>query len=341
MPTRVLIDTCVWLELGQDYLQEPVIAALEELVSADDVVLVVPELVIEEFDRRKDRVLEAARRSLRSHFRQVKEAVNRFGGDAKIETLKALSEVDHSIVLNGDAVITSMDRVEKLLKSVPSLPASALVKQRVTERGLSRRAPFHREKNSVADAVLIEIFAEQRSARPRSNFAFVTHNYTDFSESNGDRRLPHPDIAILFSPKRSTYWISLVELLRQLAPDILGDHEIQFEAMAGTRGLSEILDAEHLLFRQVWYNRHWNLRSEIEARTHHVVLEHEYSRNPYRNDQTLDTVWAGALKSAKRTEDEVGLENLGPWTDFEWRMLNGKLSALRWLLGDEWDMLDT
>ena len=55
----------------------------------------------------------------------------------------------------------------------------------------------------------------------------------------------------------------------------------------------------------------------------------------------LETVWAGALAAAKKTEDEVGSENLGPWDDFEWGMINGKLSALRWILGDEWDMLDT
>jgi hypothetical protein len=34
-------------------------------------------------------------------------------------------------------------------------------------------------------------------------------------------------------------------------------------------------------------------------------------------------------------------ENLDPYSKFDWGMMNGKLSALRWVLGDDWDMLDT
>jgi hypothetical protein len=52
-------------------------------------------------------------------------------------------------------------------------------------------------------------------------------------------------------------------------------------------------------------------------------------------------VWDRAEFNARRLEEKHGIDVLGPWNDFEWGMVNGKLSALRWVLGDEWDMLDT
>jgi hypothetical protein len=45
---------------------------------------------------------------------------------------------------------------------------------------------------------------------------------------------------------------------------------------------------------------------------------------------------AGALKAAARVEKKYGKENLGRYSKFDWGMINGRLSALRWVMGDEW-----
>jgi hypothetical protein len=205
---RLLIDTSVWLDLAKDYREQPVISALEDLVAAGEIQLIVPQIVVDEFNRNKTRVVDEARRSLQSHFRLVREAVNRFGTDEyRTDTLKALNEVDHRIVTGNEAVIDSVDRIEKLL-TMPPIATSAAIKQRVTDRAIAGLAPYHRSKNSVGDAILIETYSEASGRRTgkKTRFGFVTHNSKDFSEPNGDRRKPHPDIAALFKPPKSTYW---------------------------------------------------------------------------------------------------------------------------------------
>ncbi|WP_369721326.1 PIN domain-containing protein [Bradyrhizobium sp. LLZ17] len=66
---RLLIDTSVWLDLAKDYREQPIISALEDLVAAGEIELIVPQIVVDEFDRNKARVVDEARRSLQSHFR--------------------------------------------------------------------------------------------------------------------------------------------------------------------------------------------------------------------------------------------------------------------------------
>lgn len=340
----LLVDTCVWLDLAKDYRAQPVIAALEDLIADQQIALIVPQVVVVEFQRNKTRVIEDARRSLQSQFKLVRDAVSRFGdNEQKENTLKTLNEVDHKIVTGSESVIDSIDKIEKLLLAKPALQATDSIKQRVTDRALANQAPYHRSKNSVGDAILIETYIEVggNKANKRKRFGFVTHNTKDFSDPNGNRRSPHPDIAVLFNTDVSTYWVSLADVVKEEAPDVLDERDFEFNYSSQPRKLSEILEAENLLFRQVWYNRHWNLRHAVETGKTKVLPEGEYSKNPYKPNEILDSIWAGALAAAKKTEDEVGLEELGPWDDFEWGMVNGKLSALRWILGDEWDMLDT
>jgi len=47
------------------------------------------------------------------------------------------------------------------------------------------------------------------------------------------------------------------------------------------------------------------------------------------------------LAARARIEAQFDKQSLETLDDFELGMINGKLSALRWVLGDEWDFLDT
>ncbi|GIH05742.1 hypothetical protein Rhe02_38090 [Rhizocola hellebori] len=50
---------------------------------------------------------------------------------------------------------------------------------------------------------------------------------------------------------------------------------------------------------------------------------------------------ARALAAMRAIEERYGTETVGPWDDWNWGYVHGKLSALRWVLGSEWDFLDT
>ena len=65
----------------------------------------------------------------------------------------------------------------------------------------------------------------------------------------------------------------------------------------------------------------------IEAGKIELVEKETFPANPRKRRPIQRDIWEGALKAAKKVEKELGLENLGPWSDFEWGMLNGKPSA--------------
>jgi hypothetical protein len=95
--------------------------------------------------------------------------------------------------------------------------------------------------------------------------------------------------------------------------------------LTGMRTESEIVAAEQEFFDQVWHERH-------------LVFRHEYESG--HRGRATEEIYQQALKAAE--EVRARYPDVRPVeSDFEWGMWNGKLSALRWVLGDEWDFLDT
>jgi len=141
---------------------------------------------------------------------------------------------------------------------------------------------------------------------------------TTFSSPHGDKRQPHPDIAILFAETGSSYGLG-VEGLNKILLDHFGDElkelfeESDFKEEP--RRLDEILEAEQEFFDRVWYHR--SLMREI-------TVEQEEGPEGVVNLLRI------AGQGRRRVEAKYSrLGELGPYTDFELGMLNGKLSALR------------
>lgn len=327
---NALIDTCVWLDLAKDYKQRAILAALEELIQQGEIELILPRTIINEFARNKVRVIEESNRSLSSTLKRVKDVVEKFGDPRqKSRVLNQLNDVDHLLPTLGEAAVDTVGRIEKLFARAAVIEISDAVKLRAAQRAIEKRAPFHRQRNGIEDAILIEIYADAAGTKPKAGtrFAFVTHNTKDFSHQNVNNKLPHPDIAACFSPRRSRYFITLGEALRRVAPAQFADLMIEQEWVEEPRRLTEIIAAMDELFEKIWWNRHQNWLYSIESGQETLT-------------EGQEPVLKRAKKAARRIERKYGEENLG-WDDFEWGMLNGKLSALRWVLGDEWDMLDT
>ncbi|MGA9798584.1 MAG: restriction endonuclease [Terriglobales bacterium] len=89
------------------------------------------------------------------------------------------------------------------------------------------------------------------------------------------------------------------------------------------RSVKQIIEAENEFFTRVWYGR-----SDVER---------------YRKDGTPADIIKAAIRAQKRAEKRFGKQSLmdNMKSDWDWGFVSGKLSAIRWVLGDEWDNLDS
>jgi HJR/Mrr/RecB family endonuclease len=107
-------------------------------------------------------------------------------------------------------------------------------------------------------------------------------------------------------------------------PELMQRHDITVaESM---RSLREILAAEREFFDRVWYVRKLVYEEHIESGAEQPTTV-----------EIMERMQAGM----RAVEDRYGADTLTYQTDWDWGVVNGKLSTLRWILGSDWDELDT
>ena len=106
------------------------------------------------------------------------------------------------------------------------------------------------------------------------------------------------------------------------------------------RDKDSISDAEQEACDKIWYNRcHLTMREELKNGELKLVKKwkSEYSGKNIMTEKD----WEKCLKVGKRVEKKYGKKNLIIQSDFDWGMLNGRLETLRWVMGEDWGILDT
>jgi hypothetical protein len=334
---HVLVDTSVWLDIAKRRDGFRLLAGIFavtmnfETEGVPRLNLLVPQLVIDEFERNRPKVEASMTSEVAQRFKLIRRDLATYGSESDTGALEMLDRLANQVPLIGAMATRSFEQISEILTHAGTrVKPTAKDRDRVVQRGLSKLAPFHRNKNNVADALLIEMYSTQLAkAGPDDTFGFVTSNSEDFSAVSGDNREPHHDLAPLFAGENSTYLLGVESLISLLLSEFKSlKYIITPVEFAGDepRRLDEILAAEQEMFDRIWYDR---------------SLVHEQEAVDQGDGAEAKRIREIAKSARTRVKETYGAENLSPYDKYEWGMINGKLSALRWVLGSEWDFLDT
>jgi len=176
----LVFDSNIWIYLlDESWKEDNPLDYLEHWISENHVQILLPSIILMEWEKHKIVEKEKRKKELRDFFvmaDEILESSSFLGEKRKPEKQVQIIE-------------KQFNRIENLLKNnTKELEISPDVKNLTIERSISKEAPMHTNKNSVADTLIILSFLEFVSANPENHYLFVSENIKDFFEIDNKKK---------------------------------------------------------------------------------------------------------------------------------------------------------
>ena len=186
----ISLDTCVWLELLKvDFNDRNILDEMCFWIEAKQLIHIVPENVVREWDRNKIKKIPEILKALKSYHHNF---------SYQFRNNEALSSIAISDIVEEKLTIR-VQRVDNILKTYSELAnESPEIIALASKRALNCLAPNH-QNDSFRDTVNLLTLAEHVRMMKYQNVYFSTINYDDFSANKQNKHELHSDLIPIFN----------------------------------------------------------------------------------------------------------------------------------------------
>ncbi len=224
----VIIDTSSWIELAKPKFSN-ILDKLEEYVQYGQLEILMNDIIVEEWYRNKKSTTKNIEASIRSHAKSARKIVEFLEEPNKSTFENILDNYQANESIELEIANRHIERVEKFLNESTITVISEQLKGEMSERAVSKIAPFHNSKNNMADALIIFSAIEWVNEHKliQTDLIFVSENYKEFGDPRNVNNV-HPDIK-KDSKKANIIFTNNIGRIIQVKEDNIEDGETAAE----------------------------------------------------------------------------------------------------------------
>lgn len=240
------LDTCTWIYLANGFEPGKLIGYLEQQTFTKNIKLIVPKILLEEWDRNKGSAIKQTEYDFKKGVEHLQQLEYLISGDDLSESFYELLGTDEDQLelaekrkLNNffdsfkgkldffkKKVNDNLKSIDKLLKSDAAIYLEETDSIRLTalNMGLRKDPPFQ-SKNSVADAIIFLQFIDYIKSNNILNSYFISWNKTDFCINKSSSL--HPNLNEMLLAAKAKFFPALSYAVHHIEADLLTIKELK------------------------------------------------------------------------------------------------------------------